>query len=82
MSSFIIHKCGGITLVWAHCSQLRKKQIHIKADRIKMKLYLHQNHTIGYVFVFVDRFNSQDKHNSFQRHTFNLDLFCLGDNGP
>ena len=33
--SFIIHKCGGITLAWDHFSHLRINQIYIKIGKVK-----------------------------------------------
>ena len=52
-------------LIVAH---FRINQIYIKTDEIKMKPYLHQNHSIGYVSLFVDFFHLQKQPNSSQCH--------------
>ena len=65
-------------LIVAH---FRINQIDIKTDEIKMKPYLHQNHSIGYVSLFVDFFHLQKQPNSSQCHMLYDNLFYLSNNG-
>ena len=65
-------------LIVAH---FRINQIYIKTDEIKMKPYLHQNHSIGYVSLFVDFFHLQKQPNSSQCHMLYDNLFYLSNNG-
>ena len=46
--SFIIHKWEGLLLLHGLIvASLRINQINIKTDKVKLKPYLHQNHSIG-----------------------------------
>ena len=62
-------------------ASLRIHQIYIKIDKVKIKRYLHQKHSIGYISLFVDCFHLKKQPNSSQCHILYLDLFCLSDNG-
>ena len=62
-------------------THFRINQIYIKTDEIKMKPYLHQNHSIGYVSLFVDFFHLQKQPNSSQCHMLYDNLFYLSNNG-
>ena len=65
-------------LIVAH---FRINQVYIKTDEIKMKPYLHQNHSIGYISLFVDFLHLQKQPNSSQCHMLYDNLFYLSNNG-
>ena len=62
-------------------AKIRINKIYTQIDKVKVKPYLHQNHSIGYISLFVDCFHLQEQPNSSQCHILYLDLFCLCDNG-
>ena len=45
--SLIIHKCGVSLLQGLIVASLKIDKIYIKIDKVRIKLYLHQNHSIG-----------------------------------
>ena len=68
------------TQMWGYhhvVASLRINQIYIKIDIVKIKLYLHQNHFIGSISLFVDCFHLQEQPNSSQCHFLYLDLLLL-----
>ena len=79
--SFIIHKCGVSPFHGLIVASLRINQFYVKLDKVKTKSYLHQNHSICQIFLFVNCFHLQEQPNSSQCHILHFDLFCLSNNG-
>ena len=60
---------------------LRINQIYIKRDKVKVQPYLHNNHSIGSISLFVDCFHLQNQLNSSQCQILYLYSFCISNNG-
>ena len=76
MFSFIIRRCGAIHLYGLIVASLLIKQICKIIRKTKIKPYLHQDHAIGQVFLFVDCFHSQKQPKAPSHcHILYFDLF-------
>ena len=62
-------------------ASLRINQIYIKIGKVKIKPYLHQNHSVGYISLYVDCFHLQKQPNYSQCHILYLDLLSPSDIG-
>ena len=65
----------------ANKNSLRTNQIYVKIDEVKIKPYLHQNHFICSISLFVNCFHLEEQLDPSQCHILYLDLFRLSNNG-